>query len=156
MTQTLAVSATFTQNYYTLTVSTAGNGSVTSTDGFINCPGTCTHTYISLTQVTLNASPAQGWSLSGWTGACMGVGPCNVTMTQDLSLTAVFVEPGHGIQFTPVTPCRLVDTRQTGDPIPGGTSQNYSLPQLGGCGIPASAAAYSLNVTVVPIRRWAI
>ena len=151
MTQTLAVSATFTQNYYTLTVSTAGNGSVTSTDGFINCPGTCTHTYISLTQVTLNASPAQGWSLSGWTGACMGVGPCNVTMTQDLSLTAVFVEPGHGIQFTPVTPCRLVDTRQTGDPIQGGTSQNYTLPQLGGCGIPASAAAYSLNVTVVPI-----
>ena len=78
MTQNQSVTATFTQAYYALTVSTAGNGSVTSADGYINCPGTCSHTYISLTQVTLNASPAQGWSLSGWTGACMGVGPCNV------------------------------------------------------------------------------
>ena len=29
----------------TLTVSVAGQGAVTSTDSFINCPGTCTHTY---------------------------------------------------------------------------------------------------------------
>ena len=55
------------------------------------------------------------------------------------------------IQFVPVTPCRLVDTRgRGGSPIPGGTSQNFPIPQLGGCGIPTSAAAYSLNVTVVP------
>jgi uncharacterized repeat protein (TIGR03803 family) len=142
--------ATFTQNYYTLTASVSGDGTVTSTDGYINCPGTCSHAYLSLTQVTLNASPAQGWSLSGWTGACMGVGPCNVTMTQNLSVTAVFIEPGHGLQFVPVTPCRLVDTRETHDPILGGTSQNFIVPQLGNCGIPTSAAAYSLNVSVVP------
>ncbi len=151
MTQNQSVSATFTQNYYTLTASTAGNGTVTSTDGYINCPDTCSHTYLSLTQVTLIATPAQSWAFSGWTGACMGVGTCNVTMTQNLAVSAVFVEPGHGIQFTPVTSCRLVDTRQTGDPIQAGTSQSYTLPQLGGCGIPTSAAAYSLNVTVVPI-----
>jgi uncharacterized repeat protein (TIGR03803 family) len=54
------------------------------------------------------------------------------------------------LQFVPVTPCRLVDTRQTGGPIQGGTSRNFSVPQLGGCNIPTSAAAYSLNVTVVP------
>ncbi len=101
--------------------------------------------------VTLNATAASGWSFSGWTGACMGVGSCTITMTQNLAVTAVFVEPGHGIQFTPVTPCRLVDTRQTHDPIQGGTSQSYTLPQLGGCNIPSSAVAYSLNVTVVPI-----
>ena len=71
-------------------------------------------------------------------------------MTANLAVTAVFVEPGYGIQFTPVTPCRLVDTRQTHDPIQGGTSQSYILPQLGGCDIPSTAAAYSLNVTVVP------
>ncbi len=34
--------------------------------------------------------------------------------------------------------------------MPGGTSQNYTVPQLGGCNIPTTAAAYSLNVTVVP------
>ncbi len=53
-------------------------------------------------------------------------------------------------QFVSVTPCRLIDTRQTNSPIQGGTSRNFTLPQLGGCGIPASAAAYSLNVTVSP------
>ncbi len=150
MTQNQSVTAAFTQNYYTLTASAAGNGTVTSTDGYINCPGTCSHTYLSLTQVTLNASPAQGWSLSGWTGACSGVGSCNVTMTQNLSATAVFIQPGHGFQLMAITPCRLVDTRQTGGPIQGGTSQDFIVPQLGSCGIPTTAAAYSLNVTVVP------
>jgi DNA-binding beta-propeller fold protein YncE len=56
----------------------------------------------------------------------------------------------NAVQFVNLTPCRLVDTRQTGDPILGGTSQNYFVPQLGGCDIPANALAFSLNVTVVP------
>jgi uncharacterized repeat protein (TIGR03803 family) len=150
MTQTTNVSATFYQVAATLTVSVAGDGSVTSSDGYINCPGTCTHTYQPNTPVTLNEFPAQNWIFSGWTGACSGVGNCNIVMTANLAVTAVFVEPGYGIQFTPVTPCRLVDTRQTHDPIQGGTSQSYILPQLGGCNIPSSTAAYSLNVTVVP------
>src|SRR5208337_2984432 len=47
--------------HYTLTVSPIGNGMVTSTDGFINCPGTCSYSYPSNTQVTLNATPDQGW-----------------------------------------------------------------------------------------------
>jgi uncharacterized repeat protein (TIGR03803 family) len=150
MTQNTNVSATFYQLPVTLTVSVAGNGSVTSTDGFINCPGTCTHIYQPNTQVTLNAAAASGWIFSGWTGACMGVGSCALTMTQNLSLTAVFIEPGHGIQLTPVTPCRLIDTRQTGGPIQAGTSRSFTVPQLGGCDIPTTAAAYSLNVTVAP------
>jgi uncharacterized repeat protein (TIGR03803 family) len=54
------------------------------------------------------------------------------------------------LQLVPVTPCRLVDTRNSGGPISGGTSRSFTVPQLGSCGIPASAAAYSLNVTVVP------
>ena len=54
------------------------------------------------------------------------------------------------VQFVPVTPCRVVDTRQTHNPIQGGTSQSFAVPQLGSCNIPAGAAAYSLNVTAVP------
>jgi hypothetical protein len=43
-----------------------------------------------------------------------------------------------------------VDTRGDNDPIQGGTWRDFSIPQLGGCNIPSGAAAYSLNVTVVP------
>ena len=60
-------------------------------------------------------------------------------------------------QFVPVTPCRVVDTRNApgdfgGPPLQGGTYRNFPLPQ-GACNIPATATAYSLNVTVVPSGR---
>jgi hypothetical protein len=50
------------------------------------------------------------------------------------------------------TPCRAVDTRLTGGPIAGGTTQNFS-PSSGGCSIPLpndGIIAYAMNVTVVP------
>jgi hypothetical protein len=143
------VSATFTliPVYYTLTVYTSGTGTVTSTDGFIDCPGTCSHTYLSNTQVTLNATPGQGWVFGGWSGACLGTGSCTVTMTQSLSVDGIF---SQALQFVAVTPCRLVDTRQTGGAIQSGSSRDFPVQQEGGCNIPATAAAYSLNVTVVP------
>jgi hypothetical protein len=57
------------------------------------------------------------------------------------------------LQFVAVPPCRLVDTRPDrggSGPIQGGSFQSFPIPQEGGCNIPASAAAYSLNVSVVP------
>lgn len=61
--------------------------------------------------------------------------------------------PG-ALQFIPATPCRVADTRLPngpfgGPPIPTGGYRNFAVPQST-CGIPASATAYSLNVTVVP------
>jgi uncharacterized repeat protein (TIGR03803 family) len=53
------------------------------------------------------------------------------------------------LSFVAISPCRVVDTRGSG-PIMGGTQQNFTLPNLGGCGIPTTAGAYSLNVTVSP------
>jgi YVTN family beta-propeller protein len=58
------------------------------------------------------------------------------------------------LQFVPVTPCRLVDTRHSPGPfggpaVDGGTSRSFALPESD-CGIPATALAYSLNVTAVP------
>ena len=59
-----------------------------------------------------------------------------------------------GLRFVPVTPCRIMDTRSAAGPfggpsIAGGSTRNVAIPSSG-CGIPTSAAAYSLNVTVVP------
>ncbi|HWU37189.1 MAG TPA: YncE family protein, partial [Candidatus Acidoferrum sp.] len=59
------------------------------------------------------------------------------------------------LQFIPVTPCRLYDTRPQyggGGPILGGTFQSFPIQGMDSCGdvIPAPPLAYSLNVTVVP------
>jgi hypothetical protein len=62
--------------------------------------------------------------------------------------------PPTALQFVPLTqPCRAVDTRTQhggGGPIQGGTSQNFSISGSPACGTLPSAAAYSMNVTVVP------
>jgi hypothetical protein len=74
-----------------LTVSTTGNGTVTSTDGTINCPSTCSTGYLNGTQVTLTAAPSTGYSFSGWTGACSGLGSCMVTMNSAINVLANFI-----------------------------------------------------------------
>ncbi|MGB8888903.1 MAG: YncE family protein [Candidatus Korobacteraceae bacterium] len=58
--------------------------------------------------------------------------------------------------FVPMTPCRVVDTRLANGPFGGptiqiGTSRSFPFP-TSTClhGMPAAAAAYSLNVTIVP------
>jgi len=58
------------------------------------------------------------------------------------------------LQFVPVTPCRVADTRGPsgafgGPSMAGGGSRSFVVPQSA-CDIPASAQAYSFNVTVVP------
>jgi hypothetical protein len=58
------------------------------------------------------------------------------------------------LQFVAVTPCRVADTRNAtgafGAPeLAGGSTRTFNIPQSA-CSIPATAAAYSLNVTVVP------
>ena len=71
------------------------------------------------------------------------------------SFTTQTVVPA-GLQFYPVTPCRVADTRSYGGMTgPSGppsmtASSTRSFPVSGSCGIPANAVAYSLNVTAVP------
>ena len=59
------------------------------------------------------------------------------------------------LQFVPVTPCRLVDTRNAngefgGPPLQGNSTRSFAIPDNQDCNIPSTVAAYSLNVTVVP------
>ena len=62
-----------------------------------------------------------------------------------------------GLLFVPITPCRAVDTRGTpgafgGPELAAGSVHTFNLPS-GQCNIPATALAYSLNITVVPAGR---
>jgi hypothetical protein len=68
--------------------------------------------------------------------------------TMALSNDEIAVGPSDPLRFIPVTPCRVADTRR-GNPIQGGTHQDFTISGPT-CGIPASAAAYSLNVSVAP------
>jgi len=69
-----------------------------------------------------------------------------------IDVNGVFVPQGSnsaGQAFYAVAPCRIGDTRLSS----GGTMAaqvNRSFPVAGVCGVPVTATAYALNVTVVP------
>jgi subtilase family serine protease len=70
------------------------------------------------------------------------------------SFTTSTAPPPSGLQFIPITPCRVADTRNPSGPFGGPEigakgSREFDIPQSA-CGIPSTAVAYSLNVTVVP------
>ncbi len=73
-----------------------------------------------------------------------------------LDIDGYFGVPGGqgALSFYPVTPCRIADTRNANGPFGGpivasGTTRSFTIPDSG-CSVPSTAAAYSLNVTVVP------
>ena len=77
----------------------------------------------------------------------------NLTTNQTANFTGIAIA---GLEFYPVTPCRLVDTRVSsfqagfGPPsLVGGATRTFNIPSNTVCGIPSNAAAYSFNVTVV-------
>ncbi len=60
-----------------------------------------------------------------------------------------------GLSFVPVTPCRIADTRNPAGPFGGpflqgqAAARAFAIPNSN-CGIPNTAQAYALNMTVVP------
>jgi hypothetical protein len=93
-----SVTATFTgaPPNYTLTVDDNGSGTVTSTDGQIDCTngsGSCSATYPAGTSVSLNATPPSGSTFMYWSGvgACPQTrGTCTVTLVGNSTVTASF------------------------------------------------------------------
>jgi YVTN family beta-propeller protein len=81
-----------------------------------------------------------------------------VSNVGDATVSVIGGVPPNALQFVPVPPCRLLDTRPDrggSGPIPAGTAENFNLPQLAQSASPpcadlSSAVAYSLNVSVVP------
>ena len=146
----------FSNQQFNLTVTKNGTGAgtVTSSDGAINCGSTCSTSYYDEQQITLTAVPNNGSAFSGWQGCDVSFGyTCTFNMTADRQVKATFNIP-VALQFIPVTPCRVADTRWTNGPfggpsLSGGAKRDFNIPQSN-CNIPATAAAYALNVTAVP------
>jgi hypothetical protein len=74
-----------------------------------------------------------------------------------LDIDGYFVPAGTstaGLQFFPLAPCRIADTRNAAGALGGpslGAATSRAFPVLSSsCGIPATAKVYSLNVTAVP------
>ncbi len=122
-------------NPATDTIITTNSGSNNAT--FVNGATLATNT------VAVGNNPVEAW----WNPV---VNTAYVSNVGDNSVSVLSGVAPNAIQFVNVTPCRLIDTRDSGMPVLGGTSQNFFVPQLGSCGIPDTAIAYSLNVTVVP------
>lgn len=81
--------------------------------------------------------------------AVITVAGATFTITQNGTGTAPV-----GTRFTPVTPCRVLDTRLPngafGGPfITGGGTRSFMVPSSP-CSVPGTALAYSVNITVVP------
>jgi hypothetical protein len=94
------------------------------------------------------SSPYRGAATDG---SNIGVNIANID-------NAFGTQPGpRRLRFVPVTPCRIADTRNAngafgGPELSAGTTRDFSVP-ASSCGVPSTAAAYSVNVTVVPDAR---
>ncbi|MFL6622024.1 MAG: InlB B-repeat-containing protein [Sulfurifustis sp.] len=107
-----SVSATFTASpTYAVAVTVTGSGTVVSSPAGISCGSTCSANYASGTSVTLTATPASGYTFSGWGGDCSGVSTCTLTVSAARNVTATFRAAATSYQMTwdPIA-----DTRVTG------------------------------------------
>ena len=81
-----------------LTVSAAGEGTVISNPLGIDCPSDCA-TFFTGSQVTLTATPDDGWIFDEWGEDCSGTDPtCILTLSADRHAAATFLQcQGTGI-----------------------------------------------------------
>ena len=89
------------------------------------------------------------------TGGAINVFASNTTdVVIDVNGYFVPATDPTALAFFPVTPCRVADTRKPAAPLAGPSllgGQHRSFPILSStCNIPATAQAYSLNLTAVP------
>ncbi|HEX6725120.1 MAG TPA: hypothetical protein VF073_07720 [Gaiella sp.] len=86
-----SVAALFAPERFGLVVAVAGKGKVTGV-GASCAASRCVRTARSYTPLRLRATPAKGWRLAGWTGACTGrAATCTVPMTKAAGVRVRFV-----------------------------------------------------------------
>ena len=96
--------------FHVLAVEVIGDGSVADGSAGISCPGDCSQSFSSGTQVTLTATPNNGMMFKEWSGDCSGTATtCVLTMSENRQATATFVEQEAAPRYlvlsddTPVT-----------------------------------------------------
>jgi YD repeat-containing protein len=78
---------------YALKIVKTKNGKITSDPAGLKCKAaakTCSFRFVSGTRVTLNPIPVSGYNFTGWSGACTGIGTCEVLMDAKQSVSAQF------------------------------------------------------------------
>jgi sugar lactone lactonase YvrE len=129
MNNPVGIAADYIGNLY---VADTSNGLIRKVDtlGYIN---------------TIAGGSAAGMQLS--LPAAVAVGPAGEVYVADTGNNRVLKLTPPGLLFVPIPPCNVLDTR--GSPIAAGSSRDVPILQ-GPCGVPNSAEAYSLNVTLFP------
>ena len=118
-----AVTATFTQDQYTLTVTISGSGSVSK------LPNEATYTWG--TNVTLTATSAIGWSFAGWSGDALGASnPITINMTGNKAVTAAFTRNTYALTIN-IAGSGNVNLNNTGPYYYGDVVQLTAVPVIG-------------------------
>jgi len=164
---------------YTLNVdkSGAGSGTVSSTDGSVDCGSTCMLSYSGGSYVTLNAQPGADSTFAGWSGGgCTGTGSCVVEIVSDTTVTATFNvvviippmltvsltgTPGSvssspagiscpgtcGAEFTPGTMVTLTAAPASGQTFAGWSGPSCTYLITGACLVTTSSAGETVTAT---------
>ncbi len=124
ITANAAVTAHFTQDQYTLSVTLAGSGTVTKN------PSQATYVYGQV--VRLTAQPTLGWSFGMWTGNATGTtNPVNVTMTGNKAVTAHFTQNQYTVTVSSVGSGTVTRTPNQSTYIYGQTVNLTAIPNPG-------------------------
>lgn len=116
------VTATFTQNEYTLTVSTVGNG-------IINLNNTGPYHYGDIVELT--AVHVIGWSFQGWSGDLLGsVNPSTILIDGNKAVTATFTQNTYTLAITTVG-SGSVNLNNSGPYHYGDVLQLTAVPSIG-------------------------
>ncbi|MDH3328384.1 MAG: hypothetical protein OEM01_04055 [Desulfobulbaceae bacterium] len=161
-----------------LTVTTEGPGTVTSSPSGIDCGTECIASYEANTEVTLTATPDEGYIFAGWSGDCPDDGTvvtkvildtaksCTATFAEELYTITASASPtaGGGVSCdpNPVLPGEVSDcTISTNDYYTldsvtsdcGGTLVGYTYTTAAitaDCTVIANFLAYQFSLTVAP------
>jgi hypothetical protein len=94
LTSNTGVTANFVQ-VHTLSIDIVGGPNGTVSGPGWSCSFHCTFEYAAGTIIPLSAAPNLHVAFDGWSGGCSGAGPCQLTITGDVSVSATFVAETH-------------------------------------------------------------